>query len=30
MAAKTAIISTNTGGLPEVNVDGVTGYLSNL
>lgn len=30
MAAKTAVISTNTGGLPEVNVDGVTGYLSNL
>lgn len=30
MAAKTAIISTNTGGLPEVNVHGVTGYLSNL
>jgi N-acetyl-alpha-D-glucosaminyl L-malate synthase BshA len=30
MAAETAIISTNTGGLPEVNVHGVTGYLSNL
>ena len=30
MAAKTAIISTNTGGLPEVNIDGVTGYLSDL
>ena len=30
MAAKTAIISTNTGGLPEVNVHGVTGYLSHL
>ena len=30
MAAETAIISTNTGGLPEVNVNGVTGYLSNL
>lgn len=30
MAAKTAIISTNTGGLPEVNIDGETGYLSNL
>ena len=30
MAAKTAIISTNTGGLPEVNVHGETGYLSNL
>ena len=30
MAANTAIISTNTGGLPEVNVHGVTGYLSHL
>lgn len=30
MAANTAVISTNTGGLPEVNVLGVTGYLSNL
>ena len=30
MAASTAVISTNTGGLPEVNIDGETGYLSNL
>ena len=30
MAAKSAVISTNTGGLPEVNINGVTGYLSNL
>ena len=30
MAASTAIISTNTGGLPEVNIQGKTGYLSNL
>lgn len=30
MAAKSAVISTNTGGLPEVNIHGVTGYLSNL
>jgi glycosyltransferase involved in cell wall biosynthesis len=30
MAAKTPVISTNTGGLPEVNIDGLTGYLSNL
>ena len=30
MAANTAIISTNTGGLPEVNIHGVTGYLSHL
>ncbi|QXP67776.1 N-acetyl-alpha-D-glucosaminyl L-malate synthase BshA [Polaribacter sp. AHE13PA] len=30
MAAETAVISTNTGGLPEVNIHGETGYLSNL
>ena len=30
MAAKTPVISTNTGGLPEVNIDGVTGFLSNV
>ena len=30
MAAKTAIISTNTGGLPEVNIHGKTGFLSNV
>ncbi|WP_339661834.1 N-acetyl-alpha-D-glucosaminyl L-malate synthase BshA [uncultured Polaribacter sp.] len=30
MAAKTAIISTNTGGLPEVNIHGKTGFLSDL
>ena len=30
MAAKTAVISTNTGGLPEVNIHGTTGYLSSL
>ena len=30
MAAKTAVISTNTGGLPEVNIQGETGFLSNL
>ena len=30
MAAGTAVISTNTGGLPEVNIHGITGYLSNL
>lgn len=30
MAAKTPVISTNTGGLPEVNIDGVTGFLSDL
>ena len=30
MAAKTPIISTNTGGLPEVNVHGETGFLSDV
>jgi len=30
MAAKVPVISTNTGGLPEVNKDGFSGYLSNV
>ena len=30
MAAKTPVISTNTGGIPEVNEPGVSGYLSNV
>jgi len=30
MAAKTPVISTNTGGIPEVNKHGVSGYLSNV
>jgi len=30
MAARTPVISTNAGGLPEVNIAGVTGYLSNV
>ncbi|WP_428740231.1 N-acetyl-alpha-D-glucosaminyl L-malate synthase BshA [Tenacibaculum sp.] len=30
MAASTPVISTNTGGLPEVNIQGVTGFLSEL
>lgn len=30
MAAKTPVISTNSGGLPEVNIQGVTGFLSNV
>ncbi len=30
MAASTPVISSNTGGLPEVNIHGVTGYLSEL
>lgn len=30
MAMKIPVISTNTGGLPELNVNGVTGYMSNV
>lgn len=30
MAAETVVISTNTGGLPEVNIHGKTGFLSNV
>ncbi len=30
MAARTPVISSNTGGLPEVNVHGVSGFLSNV
>lgn len=30
MAANTPVISTNTGGLPEVNIHNKTGFLSNL
>lgn len=30
MAAKVPVISTNTGGLPEVNVNGVTGFTANV
>ena len=30
MAAETPVISTNTGGLSEVNKHGVTGFLSNF
>ena len=30
MASKVAVISTNSGGLPEVNIDGKTGYLSDV
>ncbi|HXC06404.1 MAG TPA: N-acetyl-alpha-D-glucosaminyl L-malate synthase BshA [Bacteroidia bacterium] len=30
MAAHLPVISTNTGGLPEVNVQGVTGFLSDV
>lgn len=30
MAAKVPVISSNTGGIPEVNIHGETGYLSNV
>ena len=30
MASGVPVISSNTGGIPEVNVDGVSGYLSNV
>jgi glycosyltransferase involved in cell wall biosynthesis len=30
MAAAVPVISTNVGGLPEININGVTGYLSNV
>jgi len=30
MAARTPVISTNAGGLPEVNIQGVTGFLSDV
>ena len=30
MACKVPVISSNTGGLPELNVDGVTGFLSEI
>lgn len=30
MACEVPVISTNTGGIPEINVEGVTGYLSNV
>lgn len=30
MACEVPVISTNTGGLPEVNIQGVTGFLSNV
>jgi N-acetyl-alpha-D-glucosaminyl L-malate synthase BshA len=30
MASKVPVISTNTGGLPEVNINGVTGFTSNV
>ncbi len=30
MACEVPVISTNTGGLPEVNIDGVTGFTSDI
>jgi N-acetyl-alpha-D-glucosaminyl L-malate synthase BshA len=30
MACQVPVISTNTGGIPEVNVNGVTGFMSNV
>ncbi len=30
MACEVPVISSNTGGLPEINVNGVTGFLSNV
>ena len=30
MAAYTPIVSSNAGGIPEVNIDGETGFLANV
>jgi len=30
MASSVPVISTNAGGLPEVNINGVSGYMSNV
>ncbi len=30
MAASVPVVSTNTGGLPEINIHGISGYLSNV
>lgn len=30
MAASVPVVSTNAGGLPEINIDGVTGFLSDV
>ena len=30
MAAAVPVVSTNAGGLPEINIDGVTGFLSDV
>ncbi|MEO6850112.1 MAG: glycosyltransferase, partial [Mucilaginibacter sp.] len=30
MACKVPVVSTNAGGLPELNIEGVTGYLKDI
>jgi N-acetyl-alpha-D-glucosaminyl L-malate synthase BshA len=30
MACQVPVISTNTGGIPEVNINGITGFMSNV
>lgn len=30
MACKVPVISSNTGGLPELNIDGITGFMNNV
>ena len=30
MASGVPVISSNTGGIPEVNIDGISGYLANV
>lgn len=30
MAARSIVISSNAGGLPEINIDGVTGFMANV
>jgi len=30
MASNTAVVSSNSGGIPEVNIDGITGFLSDV
>jgi len=30
MACQVPVISSNSGGMPELNINGVTGYMSNV
>jgi N-acetyl-alpha-D-glucosaminyl L-malate synthase BshA len=30
MAARSIVISTNAGGIPEINIDGITGFMANV